>query len=138
LVGGAGQDSDVGAASIVGTLDSVDAEARDSGHTDFKATNIESIMLPPVKVDLSGSIAGDVTATLERLDRKFKGADMLSISCAKLVRVDFAAAGTMLNWVSSHCAQGRQVEFTDVHRLISAFFSVIGINELARISVRTD
>ena len=52
--------------------------------------------------------------------------------------MDFAAAGTMLNWVSSHCAQGRQVEFTDVHRLISAFFSVIGINELARISVRTD
>ena len=118
--------------------DSVGGESGYKGHTDFKMTSIDSVMLPPVKVELSGSIAGDVTATLERLDRKFNGADMLSISCAKLVRVDFAAAGTMLNWVSSHCAQGRQVEFTDVHRLISAFFSVIGINELARISVRTD
>ena len=53
-------------------------------------------------------------------------------------RVDFAAAGTLLNWVSSHCAQGRQVQFIDVHRLIGAFFNVIGISELARISVRTD
>ena len=138
LVGGAGQDQEAGATTIVGSSDSVGGESGYKGHTDFKMTSIDSVMLPPVKVELSGSIAGDVTATLERLDRKFNGADMLSISCAKLVRVDFAAAGTMLNWVSSHCAQGRQVEFTDVHRLISAFFSVIGINELARISVRTD
>jgi ABC-type transporter Mla MlaB component len=62
----------------------------------------------------------------------------LSISCAKLVRVDFAAAGTLLNWVSSHHSQGRQVQFGAVHRLIAGFFNVIGISELARISVRTD
>ena len=138
--GGVGEEPGPGTTSIIGTLDSLstNAETRDSGHTDFKATNIDSVMLPPVKVELSGSIAGDASATLERLDQKFQGTDVLSISCARLVRVDFAAAGTMLNWVSSHCAHGRQVQFTDVHRLISAFFNVIGINELARISVRTD
>jgi anti-anti-sigma regulatory factor len=138
VIGGAGQEQEAGSTTIIGSIDSMGAEARDSGHTDFKMTNIDSVMLPPVKVELSGSIAGDVSATLERLDLKFKGADVLSISCSKLVRVDFAAAGTMLNWVSSHCAQGRQVQFTDVHRLISAFFNVIGIDELARVSVRTD
>ena len=138
MIGGAGQEQEAGSTTIIGSIDSMGAEARDSGHTDFKMTNIDSVMLPPVKVELSGSIAGDVSATLERLDLKFKGADVLSISCSKLVRVDFAAAGTMLNWVSSHCAQGRQVQFTDVHRLISAFFNVIGIDELARVSVRTD
>lgn len=138
VFGGAGQEREAGSTTIIGSIDSMGAEARDSGHTDFKSTNIDSVMLPPVKVELSGSIAGDVSATLERLDLKFKGADVLSISCSKLVRVDFAAAGTMLNWVSSHCVQGRQVQFIDVHRLISAFFNVIGINELARVSVRTD
>ena len=138
VFGGAGQEQEAGSTTIIGSIDSMGAEARDSGHTDFKMTNIDSVMLPPGKVELSGSIAGDVSATLERLDLKFKGADVLSISCSKLVRVDFAAAGTMLNWVSSHCVQGRQVQFIDVHRLISAFFNVIGINELARVSVRTD
>jgi ABC-type transporter Mla MlaB component len=138
IVSGAGQDKDAGASTIISSLDSVGAEAGDKGSNDFRMTTFDSVMLPPVTVELSGSIAGDVSATLERLDRKFQGADVLSISCAKLVRVDFAAAGTLLNWVSSHCAQGRQVQFIDVHRLIGAFFNVIGISELARISVRTD
>ena len=138
IVSGAGQDQDAGASTIISSLDSVGAEAGDKGSNDFRMTTFDSVMLPPVTVELSGSIAGVVSATLERLDRKFQGADVLSISCAKLVRVDFAAAGTLLNWVSSHCAQGRQVQFIDVHRLIGAFFNVIGISELARISVRTD
>jgi ABC-type transporter Mla MlaB component len=138
IVSGAGQDQDASASTIISSLDSVSSEAGEKGSNDFRMTTFDSVMLPPVTVELSGSIAGDVTATLERLDRKFQGADILSISCAKLVRVDFAAAGTLLNWVSSHSAQGRQVQFMDVHRLIGAFFNVIGISELARISVRTD
>ena len=95
-------------------------------------------MQPPVSVELSGSIAGDVSATLETLDSRLIDADILSISCAKLIRVDFAAAGTLLNWVSSYHAQGRLVQFDGVHRLIAGFFNVIGISELARITVRTD
>jgi ABC-type transporter Mla MlaB component len=89
-------------------------------------------------VELSGSIAGDITANLEKLTRRFGGSDVLTISCVKLIRVDFAAAGTLLNWVTSHQAEGRQVQFLDVHRLIAGFFNVIGISEVARVAVRSD
>jgi hypothetical protein len=49
-----------------------------------------------------------------------------------------AAAGTLLNWVSSRQAEGRQVQFVQVHRLVAAFFNVIGISEHARVVARTD
>jgi ABC-type transporter Mla MlaB component len=106
--------------------------------TDFRATTTESVLPPPATVELSGSIIGDVSETIERLEARFAGADFLSISCTKLVRVDFTAAGTLLNWVSSLQTYGRQVQFTGVHRLIAGFFNVIGISESARIVVRPD
>jgi ABC-type transporter Mla MlaB component len=96
------------------------------------------MLMPPATVELSGSIIGDVSGTIDTLAAKFAGADILSISCAKLVRVDFAAAGTLLNWVSTLHSQGRQVQFNGVHRLIAGFFNVVGISELARIVVRND
>ena len=89
-------------------------------------------------VELSGEIRGDPQATLEALERRLQGADVLIISCRNLIRVDFSAAGTLLNWVTGHHSQGRMVQFVDVHRLVSAFFHVIGITEYAKEVLRND
>lgn len=89
-------------------------------------------------VELSGEVRGDPQATLETLERRLQGADVLIISCRNLIRVDFSAAGTLLNWVSGHHVQGRLVQFVDAHRLVSAFFHVIGITEYAKVVVRND
>ena len=53
-----------------------------------------------------------------------------------VIRVDFAAAGGILNWVAMRQAEGGQVQFMDVHRLVAAFFDVIGINEHAKVILR--
>ena len=50
----------------------------------------------------------------------------------------FSAAGSILNWVANQQAQGCQIQFRDVHRLVAAFFGVIGINEHARIMIRSN
>ena len=89
-------------------------------------------------LELSGQIQGDPVAMLEKLESKLAGADVMVISCAKLIRVDFSAAGTLLNWVSARQSEGRIVQFTDVHRLVAAFFHVIGISEHAKVVTRTD
>jgi ABC-type transporter Mla MlaB component len=89
-------------------------------------------------LELSGQIQGDPVAMLERLESKLAGADVMVISCAKLIRVDFSAAGTLLNWVSAKQSEGRIVQFTDVHRLVAAFFHVIGISEHAKVVTRID
>ena len=91
-----------------------------------------------LSVELSGHIEGDAIAMLEKLDSRLKGADIMVISCAKLIRVDFSAAGTLLNWVSARQAENREVQFSDVNRLVAAFFNVIGITEYAKVTTRSD
>ena len=88
--------------------------------------------------ELVGELQGDPAAQLAELDKLMGEAVLRVISCRYLVRVDFAAAGAILNWVSAHQSAGRRVRFVDVHRLISAFFHVIGITEYADVETRMD
>lgn len=88
-------------------------------------------------VELSGDVLGDAADALDQLQAGLEGGDRLVISCAHLIRVDFSAAGSILNWVAMRQAEGCQVQFREVPRLVAAFFNVIGINEHARVVVRT-
>ena len=89
-------------------------------------------------VELSGQIQGDPVAVLNKLEARLAGADLMHISCAKLIRVDFSAAGTLLNWVSARQSEGRMVQFSDVNRMVAAFFHVIGISDHAKVITRVD
>lgn len=93
---------------------------------------------PPPVGDLMGEVLGDPQDHLDRLDRIQGDAVVRVVSCRDLIRVDFSAAGAILNWVAAHHAKGRQVRFTEVHRLIAAFFHVIGITEHAKVVTRED
>jgi len=93
--------------------------------------------MPATVVELTGEVLGDAADALDKLQAGLHGADRLVISCARLIRVDFSAAGSILNWVAVRQAEGCQVQFREVHRLVAAFFSVIGINEHARVVLRT-
>lgn len=92
--------------------------------------------LPASRVELNGEILGDAAQALDDLQAGLRGADRLVISCSRLIRVDFSAAGSILNWVAVRESEGCHVQFRDVPRLVAAFFNVIGINEHARVVVR--
>jgi hypothetical protein len=86
-------------------------------------------------VELSGQLAGDIGAILDSLDRKLGAATLVHVSCARLIRVDFIAAGDLLNWVLAKQGENRSVTFIDAHRLVALFFGAMGINEHARVQV---
>ncbi len=118
---------------------------RDSVHSSISVmdgdTHIDamsSLMGNVYSVELSGQIQGDAIEVLDQLEAKLMGGDIMVISCAKLIRVDFSAAGTLLNWVSARQAENRAVQFSEVNRLVAAFFNVIGITEHARVTCRID
>ena len=119
---------------------------RDSAHSNMSALEggdtqmdgMSSQMGNLVSVELSGQVQGDAIAVLDKLEVKLTGADFMVISCTKLIRVDFSAAGTLLNWVSARQAENRSVQFADVNRLVAAFFNVIGITEHTRVTTRVD
>ena len=89
-------------------------------------------------VDLSGQLIGDIGAILTRLDGKLAKASLVNVSCSRLIRVDFIAAGDLLNWVLAKRSQNRSVTFVEAHRLVALFFGAMGINEHARVQVLRD
>jgi hypothetical protein len=89
-----------------------------------------------VQVQLTGNVLGDASQALASFDKTGHKGDGIIVSCKGLLRVDFSAAGSILNWVAMREAEGCHVQFRDVHRLVAAFFNVIGINEHARVVPR--
>ena len=88
--------------------------------------------------ELAGQLVGDATESLTPLEAGGGAQRILLVACDKLIRVDFSAAGSILNWSAALQAAGCQVVFCNVHRLIAVFFNVIGINEHARVLPRND
>ncbi len=108
-----------------------------SGFTEMQATGAFNLR-PAAQGELLGEVLGDAAAALATLDALMGDAKVCVISCNYLVRVDFSAAGSILNWVSAHQSQGREIQFHHLHRLIAAFFHVIGITEHAKVLTRED
>jgi len=108
--------------------------------TTFLESSIEDLpgggQVQMASVELSGQLVGDIAETLRQLDAQLGGASLVTVSCQKLIRVDFVAAGDLLNWVLSKRGENRSVIFADAHRLVALFFGAMGINENASVRVR--
>jgi hypothetical protein len=87
-------------------------------------------------VELSGQLVGDISSTLNKLEGELRQAPLVNVACGRLIRVDFIAAGDLLNWVLARRGEGRTVQFTEAHRLVALFFGAMGINEHAKVGVR--
>ena len=127
--------------TIVGEAyrDSLASNVAPTGYGDTQAAGPTSLQVSQVAtVELAGHILGDSSEAMALLEGKLAGADVMVISCARLIRIDFTAAGSLLNWATARQAEGRQVQFVEVHRLVAAFFNVIGISEHARVVARRD
>ena len=104
--------------------------------SDFMASDLGDASAPapldagPV-AQLSGHIDGDATPLLEPFLAFLRPGVPLTIACDKLIRVDFAAAGSVLNWAAEQQAHGHVIQFHNLQRLVAIFFNVIGINEHA-------
>lgn len=91
----------------------------------------ESVVVP-----LEGELLGDVESQLAALTEHVQESNQLLVSCTHLIRVDFGAAGCILNWVAQLEARSCHVQFQDVSRLVAAFFSVIGVSDHASVVLR--
>ncbi len=103
----------------------------ESGMVDDSSQGVEV-----AQVELSGQLIGDISATLAKLNARLGSAPVVNVSCTRLIRVDFIAAGDLLNWVLARRSENRRVQFTDTHRLVALFFGAMGINEQAQVAIR--
>jgi hypothetical protein len=103
----------------------------ESGLSEDSVTGVEV-----ANVELSGQLVGDISSTLKKLEGELGHSTLVNVSCARLIRVDFIAAGDLLNWVLARRGEGRTVIFAESHRLVALFFGAMGINEHAKVGVR--
>lgn len=88
-------------------------------------------------LELSGEVLGDARDAMRKLcERTYPGEDMV-ISCARLIRMDFSATGSLLNWLVERNPRDGLVEFVNVPRLTATLFVVMGVCKHARVVART-
>jgi hypothetical protein len=109
--------------------------------TSFMDTSMLNEDEPPApvqitSVELAGQLSGDLAELLAHLTKQVGDSRVVRISCALLMRVDFVAAGDLLNWVAQRHAEGREIVFHETHRLVALMFGAMGINETARVQLR--
>lgn len=85
---------------------------------------------------LHGEVLGRAVEAIGLLDGAVAVADRVEIDCAHLMRLDFAAAGALLNWLVGAQARGKSFVFLDVNVLVAALFSVMGIDGVAQVQRR--
>ena len=103
----------------------------------MESTISEQTQLPTsVHLELSGQLSGDISETLRLMTAEIAAAPVVNVACTKLIRLDFMAAGDLLNWVLSRRGENRAVIFSEAHRLVALFFGAMGINEHAKVKVR--
>src|SRR4029453_16879647 len=69
-------------------------------YSDTQSAGPNSQMSNIATVELAGQ-----TGAWERWDKKGGGGDVLLFSCPRLIRIDFSAAGPLLNWVTARQAE---------------------------------
>ena len=96
------------------------------------------LMGPFVACELVGEVIDEASDELTKLFAAGESADHLVITCALTVRLNFLAAGAVLNWVIERKSHGCQVQFVQVPRLVAVFFQLLGVERYAKILVRSN
>jgi anti-anti-sigma regulatory factor len=83
-----------------------------------------------------GDLVGAIPSELAELRAYSQSASSVVIDCRELRRVDFTAAGELLNVVATLRANGKQVLFVEPNWMVLALMVVMGLHDLAEIRRR--
>jgi ABC-type transporter Mla MlaB component len=79
-------------------------------------------------------LSGEVkSARFADLSAFAQARDALLIDCAKLARIDFVSAGTLLNVLTAVRNSGKQIVFRHPNRMVAELFRVVGLTGVATV-----
>lgn len=87
------------------------------------------VVMPPV-------VDGKVSRLISEITDQSALHPLLIVDCSRLVKVEFGAAGQLVDGLAPLHARGARIEFQDVNHLVAALFRVIGMESLVRVLVR--
>ncbi|RPH44852.1 MAG: hypothetical protein EHM87_08860 [Burkholderiales bacterium] len=90
----------------------------------------------PEAFAMIGELAGRAQDTLAALREYAADRAEVVVDCSRLRRVDFVAAGELLNEVVALRTGGKYLVFKDLNHVVAALLAVMGIPDLAEIRLR--
>ena len=93
-------------------------------------------VLGPDTIALAGEMVGKSDGDLQRLTQFATSHQRIVVDCAQLARVDFTAAGLLLNWAVGMRGSRKDIEFINVGHLVAALFVVMGLHEVVPVERR--
>jgi ABC-type transporter Mla MlaB component len=97
---------------------------------------LDAMELAGDAVSLSGDLLGKAELELQRLSNFTADHRKIVVDCTRLRRVDFTAAGVLLNWAVGAQSANKSIEFREVSNLVAALLAVMGLHEVASIERR--
>ncbi len=113
----------------------VGADAGGAGNAD-RAGDPSQTPADPEAFALRGELEGRIGAELAALREHAGSRTQVSIDCRDLVRLDFVAAGELLNELVALATQGKTAVFGQPSAIVEALLTVMGISELAEVRSR--
>jgi len=104
--------------------------AAEDNNTQGVSLNGSNSLLMPVLIE------GRTEELLTKIQTHANAHSPAIIDCSRLARVDFSAAGELLNGLSLLTSSGNAIEFHNVNHLVTALFKVVGIQEIVRVVSR--
>lgn len=86
----------------------------------------DRFMMPPV-------ISGPLEKLLSDIREYAAEYNPVLLDCSRLTRVEFSAAGQLMNGLAPLATGGKVIEFQGVNHLVVALFQVIGLNTIAKV-----
>jgi anti-anti-sigma regulatory factor len=85
---------------------------------------------------LVGDATGSMQSELSSLDAFAEPLKEVFVDCRRLRRIDFAAAGNLMNLLVSLRQRGKSIVMHEPNNLVVALFSAMGLNEVTTINPR--
>jgi ABC-type transporter Mla MlaB component len=85
---------------------------------------------------LAGEMAGACTPLLVALDAYANRNDPVIVDLMEVRRMDFVAAASLLNTLSSLAGRGKTIKLTNASGMVTALLNVVGVNQVAEVGRR--
>ncbi|QID19702.1 STAS domain-containing protein [Nitrogeniibacter mangrovi] len=99
-------------------------------------TDIESTPAAPQGFALEGELLGANAEGIRKLAAYAADHAAVEVDCSRLRRVDFVAAGSLFNVLSTLQGQGKLVSLNRVNAMVAALLRVMGIDQVARLQIQ--
>lgn len=84
--------------------------------------------------ELRGNITGDSPQALNKLREVSQSTKLVTVSCARLGRIDLQASQTLLSWAQERHEQRCETQFKLLPRLVWVYFYMLGMDQWASLS----